>query len=138
MFHIFRWLNIALITVLLTQHSFAIAKLVKCEGHVESTATTQVDKATTLSTHKTHSPHMDISDLISEHEQTEMDCQKCQSGQCSCCKGGFCTAFHLQNFLTTESYWLQNKNANLDSFFELKINPLAGIHSPPYHPPKIS
>ena len=136
MYRIFRWLKIALVTVLLTQHSFAIAKPMRCDDHAESTFHPQTDKSTEGPSHTSHSAHKQGSDLTARHGQNEKDCQKCQSGQCSCCKGGFCTAFHLQTFVTTENYGLQSKNANLGSFFELKINPLAGIYSPPYHPPQ--
>ena len=138
MSRIFRWLKIALITVLLTQHSFAIAKPMKCDDHAESTLQTKIDKSTEGPSHTSHSAHRQDSDLTAKHGQNEMHCQKCKAGHCSCCKGGFCAAFHLMVFATTENYGLLRKTTNLDSFFELKLNPLAGIPSPPYHPPKIS
>ncbi len=139
MFGLFRWFKIVIITVLLTQHGFAIAKPMNCEEHHNGSSDTHIIQP---SKNMHHQSMIDNSHYHTENSQDsknrhgDEDCEKCKAGDCVCCEGGFCTSFHLNAYLVQAQ---DEGICNIHSELILQRTPLpkSGIHLLLYRPPII-
>ncbi|WP_036956655.1 hypothetical protein [Pseudoalteromonas sp. A2] len=139
MFGLFRWFKIVIITVLLTQHSFAIAKPMNCEEHHNGSSDTHIIQPSKNMHHQSmndNSHYHTENSQDSKNRHGDEDCEKCKVGDCVCCEGGFCTSFHLNAYLVQVEEESSN-NSNLDLIIQRIPPPASGIHLLPYRPPII-
>ncbi|MAD89100.1 MAG: hypothetical protein VX100_13290 [Pseudomonadota bacterium] len=138
MLKLFNWLKIVILTVLMTQHSYIIAKPMNCIEHSKEPSITEITQS---KEHKYQSidvsSHQHLSDNDNmQHSHTDKDCEKCKVGNCLCCEGGFCTSFLVTAYLSQEgpSYF---KVIDSASIMHRISSPNSGIHFIPYRPPII-
>lgn len=139
MFRLFRWFKIVMITVLLTQHGFTVAKPMNCEEHHKDSSDTHIMQPSKNMHHQTmdsNSHHHAENSQNATHNHADEDCEKCKAGDCVCCEGGFCASFHLNAYLVQEEEESSN-NSNLDLIIQRILPPASGIHLLPYRPPII-
>ena len=140
MFRLFRWFKIVMITVLLTQHGFTVAKPMNCEEHHKDSSDTYIMQPSKNMHHQTmdsNSHHHAENSQNATHNHADEDCEKCRAGDCVCCEGGFCASFHLNASLVQAADESSN-NSNLDLIIQRILPPASGIHLLPYRPPIIS
>ena len=139
MFRLFRWFKIVMITVLLTQHGFTVAKPMNCEEHHKDSSDTHIMQPSKNMHHQTmdsNSHHHAENSQEATHNHADEDCEKCKAGDCVCCEGGFCTSFHLNAYLVEAQ---DEGICNIHSELILQRTPLpkSGIHLLLYRPPII-
>ena len=92
MFRLFRWFKIVMITVLLTQHGFTVAKPMNCEEHHKDSSDTHIMQPSKNMHHQTmdsNSHHHAENSQEATHNHVDEDCEKCKAGDCVCCESGF-------------------------------------------------
>ena len=139
MFGLFRWFKIVIITVLLTQHSFATAKPMNCEEHQNGSSDTHIMQLSKNMHHQTmdsNSHHHAENSQDAKHNHADEECEKCKAGDCLCCEGGFCASFHLNAYLVQEEEE-SSSNIHLELIIQRIPAPVSGIHLLPYRPPII-
>ena len=96
MFGLFKWFKIVVITLLLTQHGFAIAKPMNCEEHQNGSSDTHIIQPSKNMHHQSmndNSHYHTENSQDSKNRHGDEDCEKCKAGDCVCCEGGFLQAF---------------------------------------------
>ncbi|MDC9503131.1 MULTISPECIES: hypothetical protein [Pseudoalteromonas] len=139
MFGLFKWFKIVMITVLLTQHGFTVAKPMNCEEHHNGSSDTHIMQPSKDIHHQTkdsNSHHHAENSQDAKHNHADEECEKCKAGDCLCCEGGFCASFHLNAYLVQVEEESSN-NSNLDLIIQRIPPPASGIHLLPYRPPII-
>ena len=129
-----------MITVLLTQHGFTVAKPMNCEEHHKDSSDTHIMQPIKHIHHQTkdsHSHHHAENSQDAKHNHADGECEKCKAGDCLCCEGGFCASFHLNAYLVQVEEESSN-NSNLDLIIQRIPPPASGIHLLTYRPPIIS
>ncbi len=139
MFGFFRWFKIVIITVLLTQHGFAIAKPMNCEEHHNGSSDTHIIQPSKNMHHQSmidNSHYHTVNSQDSKHRHGDEVCEKCKASDCVCCEGGFCSSFHLNPYLVQAQ---EEGICNIYSELFLQRTPLpkSGIHLLLYRPPII-
>ncbi|AIY66140.1 hypothetical protein [Pseudoalteromonas piratica] len=147
MFSMFNWLKIAIITMLLSQHGFVVAKPMNCEEHHKNSSDVHMSQSNNSMHHQSISKdsHQSISSIShhqkenmkdSKHEHADEECEKCKAGDCICCEGGFCASFHLTVFLS-EKEKITDIDLKLESIVQQTSLPNSGVYLLPYRPPII-
>ncbi len=140
MSELIQFLKIVMITLLLTQHGFAIAKPMNCEDSPKDSINTETVQLNSTQDHQTNTmlKHDHKSDSHSKkHNHSEEECEKCKAGDCLCCEGGVCASFHLTACLTGED-GQNNENIDLVIISHIISAPQVGVHLLPYRPPIVS
>ena len=128
-----------MITVLLTQHGFTVAKPMNCEEHYKDSSDTHIMQPSKDIHHQTkdsNSHHHAENSQDAKHNHADEECEKCKAGDCLCCEGGFCASFHLNAYLVQVEEESGN-NSNLDLIIQRIPPPASGIHLLTYRPPII-
>ena len=139
MFRLFRWFKIVMITMLLTQHGFTIAKPMNCEEHHKDSSAAHMMQSATNIHHQSMNDdshrHAEISQDAT-HNHADEGCEKCKADDCACCEGGFCAGFHFSAYLVSEQEASRSNN-HFELILQLISSPTSGIHLLPYRPPII-
>ncbi|KTF10680.1 hypothetical protein [Pseudoalteromonas sp. 10-33] len=139
MFGLFKWFKIVMITVLLTQHGFTVAKPMNCEEHHKDSSDTHIMQPSKNMHHQSmidNSHYHAENSQDAKHNHADEECEKCKAGDCLCCEGVFCASFHLNAYLVEAQ---DEGICNIHSELILQRTPLpkSGIHLLLYRPPII-
>jgi len=78
-----------MITVLLTQHGFTVAKPMNCEEHHKDSSASHIMQSDTDMHHQimdSNSHHHAENSQEATHNHADEDCEKCKAGDCGACQ----------------------------------------------------